>query len=354
MIRLFTGTPGAGKTLRSIFEALQKKSEGRHVFHLGIDGMNPEFIPAAPFDDLQHWRSLPPGSILIVDEAHKYLPVRSPGKPVEWIQLLTEIRHFGIELWLVTQDPRNIDSFVRRLVGSHTHLTRKVGLQGAMVRVFEGISEDPQDPSAKKTAVSSPWKYPKHLYAVYKSASLHTVKPRVPWKVWFAGLGSLFGIVFIVYAIVKVFSSFGDDAPVQSNPQSSTPSESQSLFQSSSSMPKGSSHDYWESAEKFIEAHTPLVPNVPWSAPIHAGLKPTSVPEILCVASGLPGASDRSCNCYTEQATRIHGVPRSVCESYVLNGSYNPYRPVSSNNPSSATQGAPADASSTSSAIHIN
>lgn len=350
MIRLFTGTPGAGKTLRSIFEGLQKKAEGRSVFHLGIDGMNPEFIPPAPFTDLADWRSLPPGSVLIVDEAHKYLPVRSPGKPVEWIQLLTEIRHFGIELWLVTQDPRNLDSFVRRLVGSHTHLTRKVGLQGAVVRVFEGISEDPQDPAAKKTAVSSPWKYPKHLYAVYKSASLHTVKPNIPWKVWFTGIGSLVGVLFIIYAIVSVVTDVGEQVG-SDKPSLPVSSQSQPVVSSPSSQPKGSSNEHWESAEKFIEAHTPLVPNVPWSAPIHAGLKPTAVPEILCVASGLPGSRDRTCRCYTEQATRIHGVPSSVCESYVLNGSYNPYRPLSSQSPPGATESAPA--ASTSSSVVI-
>lgn len=329
MIRLYTGTPGAGKTLRSIFDAINiHKSEGRQVFHLGIDGMDETIIPPAPFRDIKDWRSLPPGSILIVDEAHKFFPVRSPGKPDEWMMALTEIRHFGIDLWLITQDPRNIDSFVRRLIGTHFHLTRKAGLKGAMVREFQGVSEDPNDYHNRESSQQTAWIYPKHLFQVYKSATLHVVKPKIPLKIWFAGsllLLCVVGIPSLIYFVGDTVAEIDDTQQSFNNGQKA---DNQNSFGIPASAPSKEKIDIdpWQSAESFIKAHTPLIPFVPHSAPIYSGLRPKSIPEILCIASGIEGEKDRTCSCFTEQATRIPDVPKIICEAYVKNGSYNPYR----------------------------
>lgn len=324
-ITLFTGVPGAGKTLRAIFDALELKGQGRPVFHIGIDGMKPDIIPESPYS-LEDWVNLPAGSVLVVDEAHKFFPVRSPGRPPKWIQDLTEIRHYGIELFLITQDPRNIDSFVRRLIGSHKHLTRKAGLNGAMVRTFQGVSEDPNDYGNRLSSEQTPWKYPKHLFQVYKSASLHVVKPKIPKKIIFAVVllvACLLGIPYLIYSVKSTVSSLDDASPSSVSP---SPSPSPSYSFGSPVSPDEDKIDPWSSPEAFVEAHTPIVPGVPWSAPIHAGLPVQTSPDILCMASGKLGDSDRECNCYTEQATRMHGIPREVCESFVLNGVYNPYR----------------------------
>lgn len=343
-ITLYTGTPGAGKTLRSIYDALELKAKtSRPVYHIGIDGMNDEFIPKAPIDSIEDWRKLPPGSVLIVDEAHKFFPVRQPGKPPEWIQAITEIRHFGIDLWLVSQDPRNLDAFVRRLIGKHYHLTRKAGLNGAMVREFEGVSEDPNDYHNRQGTTQTPWKYPKHLFQVYKSATLHVVKPKIPKKILFAGVL----LLACVIAIPTMLWNFGstvdglDEKKQAGGTSASSSSASKAAFAPASGSSERTSP--WTSAEEFAKAHTPLIPNVPWSAPVFADLKPTTTPDILCIAAGLPGAKDRTCHCYTEQATRIHNVPNSVCESYAQNGSYNPYRPRSTPPAQQAASGARVD-----------
>lgn len=324
-IKLFTGTPGAGKTLRSIFEAINlQKLEGRQIFHIGIDGMDEQIIPKAPIESIADWRKLPPGSVLIVDEAHKFLPVRQPGKPADWIQELTEIRHYGIELWLVTQDPRNIDSFVRRLIGSHTHLSRKAGLNGATITEFQGVSEDPTDYHNRQTATQSTWLYPKHLFKVYKSATLHVIKPKIPFKVLFMAFvlfACIVGIPTLLYFFQDKVAALDDKEEVQV----SEDKKSAASFITPS--PQNSDKIKWETADDFIKAHKPLVVGIPHSAPIYQNLEPVGVPELLCVASGLEGAPDRTCNCYTEQATKIVGIPSQICEANVKQGFYNPYRP---------------------------
>jgi hypothetical protein len=288
--------------------------------------MDQKIIPHAPFTDIKEWRKLPPGSVLLVDEAHKFFPVRQPGKPDEWMMALTEIRHFGIDLWLITQDPRNIDAFVRRLIGTHIHLTRKAGLNGAMVREFQGVSEDPNDYHNRESSSQTPWIYPKHLFQVYKSATLHVVKPKIPLKVWFAGsllLLCIVGIPTLIYFVGDTVSEL-DTKEEKSN----TPEKSNDL--NSFGIPNINRENLeinpWENRDKFIEAHTPLIPFVPHSAPIYHGLQPQTVPEILCIISGELGSNDQKCSCFTEQATRIQDVPQPVCESYAKNGSYNPYR----------------------------
>lgn len=345
-ITLFTGVPGAGKTLRSIFDALALKGEGRQVFHIGIDGMDPDIIPVSPFS-LEDWKKLPAGSVLVVDEAHKFLPVRSPGKPPDWIQDLTEIRHFGIELFLVTQDPRNIDSFVRRLVGVHKHMTRKAGLKGAMVRTFQGISEDPNDFTNRQSSEQVPWLYPKHLFQVYKSASLHVVKPKIPKKILFAVLlfvACAITIPAVVYSVSDTVSSLDEkDNPSQQSEVVLGKKPSAPAFGFSQEK-----EDPWSSPEAFVKALTPLVPGIPWSAPIYAGKKPLSHPRLLCIASGFKGASDRTCRCYTEQATLISGIPSAVCEAAVEGGVYDPFLPPLSSQAGSASHGgAPAPVSVT-------
>lgn len=323
-IVFYTGVPGAGKTLRSIHDALKYKAEGRLVYQLGIDGMDEDVISKYPYDSLEDWRKLPVGSVLIVDEAHKYLPVRSPGKPPEWIQALTEIRHHGIELWLVTQDPRNIDSFVRRLAGKHFHLTRKAGLHGAMVREFQGIAENPDDFNARKSSDQVPWKYPKHLFNVYKSATLHVVKPKFPKKILFGLIVLVAAVVAIPLLILKAKNSYMS----VNHDEHGQAVSSVSRAEPQPFPPNGGSSFGSEpmDADKWIELHEPVVPFVPTSAPVWQGrLTPQGVPRMLCMLSGYE--PDQKCSCFTERATRINNVPFSVCYAYAKNGEYNIYLP---------------------------
>lgn len=327
-IVLYTGVPGAGKTLRSIYDGIKEKANGRFVYTFNVDGINEEVLDKAPFESIENWRDLPSGSILIVDEAHIYFPVRSPGKPPEWIQKLTEIRHFGIELWLITQDPRNIDAFVRRLIGTHFHVERKMGLNGAIVWRFDAVSEDPRDYHNKLTATKETWKYPKHLFQAYKSATIHVQKRHIPAKFIFYAFLLLLCIVGIPFLIYKMWNS------VSSMSDSVAPSVSSSQQKSSNSLlgQKNVGTLKYETAEEYYKAHQPVVPFVPHTAPVYQDLlEPQQIPEIFCVIGGdYETRKDLTCNCYTEQGTKYGNVPFSVCESYAMGGYYNPYK-ISSN-----------------------
>lgn len=329
-ILLITGTPGAGKTLRAIQLGVQAKKEGMKVFHVGIDDMDPRLIPECP-GGFEKWKDLPKGSTLIVDEAHKFLPVRQPGRPPQWIQDLTEIRHFGIKLILVTQDPRNLDAFVRRLIGEHEHVSRKMGMGAAQIRTFQGVAENPGDFHAQKGTTTKAWSYPKDLFSAYTSSTMHLVKRKIPWK--------MFACVLVILALPVAFYFVFQKVPgIGNGAVSSSPSSPSAVASASSSAKKlpGDKPDPWASREAFLHEVTPLIPGIPWSAPLYRNSRAAAPPRLACIEIGSEGALTSSgpgskCRCFTEQATPVPVTPL-LCRKIAHEGIYHPFAPAPAQN----------------------
>ena len=68
--------------------------------------------------------------------------------------------------------------------------------------------------------------------------------------------------------------------------------------------------------------YVPTVENQPWSAPLYDGLNhniQTMPYPVACIKS------TNTCNCYTDQATKIKGISAEQCIDWAENGIYNPY-----------------------------
>lgn len=304
---LVSGLPGAGKTLYGVWLAQKYAEQGVPVYSWGLDGASSELFEVLPDDwKFSDWQDLPKGSVVIFDEAHKLLPQRTAGAPPKPIQDLTEIRHFGLRFIFITQDPRNLDVFVRRLIGRHYHLKRKMGFEAAIVSDFDRCADNPADFHEKKTAVTTVWKYPKKLFSLYKSSTLHLVKKKIPFKVLIYGLLAFSLVSYIAYSAWSFYSNVSDEGLTGTS--SSETSET--------SVPVVST-----TLEEYIHNTTPLSPVVPWTAPVYRELlKPVALPsKPICMIGGRTG-----CRCFTEQLTRIH-LPDAVCRSLVHDGIYSPY-----------------------------
>ena len=130
MITLITGTPGAGKTLYMVSElAKNKEFQGRKVFVDGIKGLKLDNIE--PFPDgcgvlnMHEWAKEEEyhGSVFVIDEAQRVFPPRSSNsKAPDLVEFLHVHRHFGLDIYLITQMPARIDKNVRDLVGAHYHI----------------------------------------------------------------------------------------------------------------------------------------------------------------------------------------------------------------------------------------
>lgn len=188
-IYLITGSPGAGKTLYAVKTIVEKLlKENRPVFSdiAGLDHVtlgtfelkSPDGEPTA-----RHWQTVPDGAILVLDEVQRAFPPRNPASKVpDYIQAFETHRHRGIDLYLLTQHPRLIDGHIKPLVERHYHLHRSYGLKRSTILQWEGVSDDPSPSNSSANAAREAFSFPAKMFKYYRSASLHTHKPKLPVK----------------------------------------------------------------------------------------------------------------------------------------------------------------------------
>jgi len=209
MIELRTGLPGAAKTL-SVVEQLSKMlsrwdkhpEEARPIFVHGVADLalphaplplkeivNP-VSPKLPSRLVPDWGAVPAGAYVVIDEAQGFFPPRASGAAVpEHVEFLNTHRHHGLDIVMITQHPKLVDSAVRALVGKHQHFRRMFGGARSVVYEWDACSDNL---NGFKNAVTSYYAFPRKAFEWYRSAEVHTKqKFKVPrWVVVpFIGLG---------------------------------------------------------------------------------------------------------------------------------------------------------------------
>lgn len=208
-ITLITGTPGAGKTLYGVSKALPalaaetlKSDDGAEIKRrLCVGGVRDllidhepvdvpkiewesyrdewssmERLPGTPPLDVPRradnwWLWVEPGDVLFIDEAQRlFRPMAAGRKLPGFITMLETHRHYGIDIFIVTQHPNLIHANVRNLVGRHLHVRRVFTFHRRIVYEWDKTTNPQSISSATKTA----WAPDKKAYSVYKSAELHT------------------------------------------------------------------------------------------------------------------------------------------------------------------------------------
>ncbi|MDD2609520.1 MAG: zonular occludens toxin domain-containing protein [Giesbergeria sp.] len=314
MLYLITGTNGAGKTLNAL-KWIRERSlkESRPVCHNGRF----EPVPGGELADWKHidiksWQDEPDGTIFLVDECHNDFPLRAPSSaPPDYVKMLAEHRRRGFDFYLITQHPQNIDAFVRRLIGSpgwHRHLKRTFG--GDLVSCIEWAAVNPncEKDGSGKTGTVTMIPFPKDVYGWYKSASLHTAKRRIPWRVWLFVACAVIAPLLIFLAFNAVGKNLAKNSDVSSEikkPADSLPSPSAPAPASVTST----------SAEQYVLQRLPRLPDFPHTAPVYDEVtKPVHAPyPAACVQSS------SVCKCYTQQGTLLR-VDVSVCVRIVAEG----------------------------------
>ncbi|MFW1958246.1 zonular occludens toxin domain-containing protein [Acinetobacter guillouiae] len=229
---------GAGKTLycMSEIDKISKKDPYKRIYTNIIGCTYPGVILIQstlnkPFD----WRDLPNGSILIYDEAHEHPAfskddllktfqiddsdcirniarintdinlkvkekeelVRQERKKQEFKLLkakenildigrsLTLHRHFGIEIYFITQKPFKLNEAVKASVVEHLILRRLFKLKMATIYTFAELQEQFGRSTMKNALSWRFWVYPKQLYKFYISAETHDQSKKVPLSLYF-------------------------------------------------------------------------------------------------------------------------------------------------------------------------
>jgi len=314
MIKFVTGLPGAGKSLRAVQLIAEAREKGRNVYVCGLDGLSPELgceIIESPND----WESLPDGCLVVIDEAQKWWPQRRAGDAPPFIRALSEHRHHGFDFVIVTQHPSMVDKYVRTLCGEHEHILRQFGMQASKLVTWQECFDDPQSQATRDRGTAVVWRYPKHLYAMYKSATMHTVKPRIPFRM------KAIPVLVLVVAALGVYA-FSTIAEFGSQDQLDAVTASAGVA-AVGEAPGGSSRARPKhlTVEDYVAMQMPRIAAQPWSAPIFDDREPSSEPELYCIAS-----ETLKCICHTEQGTRYQLEARECLRIVHGGGTYNPFR----------------------------
>lgn len=316
MINLITGLPGNGKTLFTIgFLEQWAKRENRPVFYSGITLTDEgrERLGWQEVDALE-WFTVPPGAIVVIDEAQRVFRPRTHGKDVpKHVEQLETHRHQGIDLVLITQHPMLIDNEVRRLAGNHRHIVRKFGAQAATVHEWTEVRTDCEKPGRRADSSKTPWAYDKGIYKLYKSAEVHTVKLRLPKHVYF-----LAAAVCLVVLTIGGFWYWGSHKMGKAKEKEV---QVQQLSQGGGVRSKDK-FDPVEDAKQYVAMNTPRIEGLPHTAPKYDEVtKPDMAPvPVACVAS------ESRCLCYTQQGTRM-AVQEQQCRDIAHNGFFQDFDP---------------------------
>jgi hypothetical protein len=223
MLSLRTGLPGQGKTLsvvNQLHSLNQEFPEGfkRPIYVCGIDSLKAELLPNLTiifidYEALNDWQNFEESAIVIVDEAQKWAPQRSAKvKAPEHITALSEHRHKGFDFWFVTQDPRLLDAWIRRLINEHIHVRRLFNTNWQVSYKWEKCVDDPKDRREIKYSTKKFTRLKKEVFHLYKSSVDHNMTGKMP-------LSFKLLIVFVIFFIAAVIYAFSTGGGLTDEPE---------------------------------------------------------------------------------------------------------------------------------------
>ncbi|RAO78186.1 zonular occludens toxin family protein [Dyella jiangningensis] len=327
-ITLVTGQPGHGKSLYAIWRGLQYVKEGREVYASGFKGLDYEktgFKPlphdfrefdTADRDDqgrvMPKWQLLPHGSVILLDECYDYMPARANGSKVPpHVDALARHRHHGYDILLVCQKHDQLDSFVKGLLDPHIHVRRKFGFNVAILKTWDRYESNCAKDTSPLTAPS--WRYPKDVFGLYTSATMHTVKKKLPWY---------FFAPFVLLPLIGGAAWYAKHSFATMGHPDGAPASASNVVHGDTAAPSGEVKDADDGLRRrdFVAWLKPRVPGQPWTAPAYDQLQVQGVPDLFCIA-----VDDGRCTCHTEQGTKYE-VNAGVCRAIARDGVYNPFR----------------------------
>lgn len=364
METILTGTPGNGKTAHaldllyfdksSIWFSLEKYVDG--IAELKLDHFefpdvkllkSPNYVPLSKVDSEEYAVWLPdnpkysefvearataktawdlwflwatPESVLVIDEAQRYMRPKPSGAPVPLaIQMIEYHRHFGIHLFFITQNERLLHSNVRMLAGQHIHLTD--GWRGRH-RFEWPACKDSDSKSEKKLSAHDSYKLPKHVFPFYKSTvSVLKTGHKTPFFVYMM-IAAALSLPVLGYFSYKSFTK-------PKNTVAASSSSSGQVTQASGVPPvdtfaaSGAVAVPVVDPDAYMQQFKPIVSGRPETAPAFSKLR--DVVAMPVISACLQSAAH--CYCYTQQGSRVADMSEASCADYVLQGAhFNPYQ----------------------------
>jgi hypothetical protein len=307
MITLITGLPGACKTLFALdYVERYAKKENREVYYHGVPELTLDW---KLLDSPEDWIKVPNGSIIFIDECQSTFRPRANGAQVPiYVSEFETHRHKGLDIFLITQHPMLLDGNVRRLAGRHFHAVRFFGFEKSTIHEFTQVREN-VDKNVKNSMVTH-FVFPKDVFNWYKSSSLHTVKKRLPLR--------LFLIVILPIVLVAIiyfgYTSVTKISTAHKTQDQVTSAKSEVSTSSEAQFAKQSNNDNL-TIDDYVKNNTPRIIDVVSSAPKYDEVtRPITAPyPAACYSTKF------KCKCFTQQGTYMQ-VTELFCRQVVENG----------------------------------
>ncbi|MEO7702913.1 MAG: zonular occludens toxin domain-containing protein [Opitutus sp.] len=342
-IRLITGLPGHGKTLLMMEELIaESKKAQRPLYYAGIDGLQPGL--AERIDNARDWNAIDPskqgdctcgnrlphahvvpdGSLIFVDEAWKWFghlhDARGQQTPPAVLEL-AEHRHRGIDFVWTTQGPSQLYPFARQLVADHSHVVRVFGTHNSRVYSWGELNDDVKSRSMREVAISRFMRFDPSIFEQYKSATVHTIKKKIPFRLLMIPAAIIVTIAAGYFGWLSLHNA-GHTATATTT--AAGPDALRASAQPSAA--DGAHKPRWATTDDYVRDHTPRMVAKPWTAPIYDGRAVTTDPRLFCMISGNSlKVKESACSCYTEQATPYPGLTDEQCRLFARHGVYDPY-----------------------------
>lgn len=146
MIKIFFGSPGAGKTTAAVRDLKKLYKKKLYDYYYTNFETSLPYARKCHLSGLGTW-TFPPNSILFIDEAGIEYNNRKfktlPQTTIEWFKLA---RHYGVDIYIYSQDYQDMDITLRRLAHEYWFI-RKIGpfTLCREIRKFVHIDEEHHD-----------------------------------------------------------------------------------------------------------------------------------------------------------------------------------------------------------------
>lgn len=358
-ISSITGKPGNAKTAFLVDQMLndaaenakriQRGEEPRPLFAAGVDGLKCDEIGVELLRDPKQWNAVKPGETctchdtensaacnahvipngakIYIDEAWKWfghLQDASRQPMPQYVLGLAEHRHRGIDMVWTYQQPNQIYPFARGLLAEHRHLVRKFGTMFCDAFDWQELNEDVKSQTKREAAQHSTVAIPKRTFGLYKSAEVHTIKRKLPLRVYVLPVIAVAAVVLGVMAYRWL-----RPASVAERTAEKLPAGAQATAAAS----QGATARFaYNTPEDYHRVTTPRVNDAPWTAPAFDGRSVVAEPALYCMASeaGRDASGkmvEGSCSCVTEQGTPYDRLGPETCRRVARDGQpYNPFK----------------------------
>jgi len=322
-IALLTGLPGSGKTAHGVLFLKQALEDGRPIFQTGIPDLKLDYSPVPPISEWTELRpdpdnpdvlcpffTFPDRSIIFLSEAQRWFRPRAAGSKVpDHVAAFETTRHTGVTFVFDTQHPDFIDSHVRKLVGQHIHFLDH-GLTGRWHYEWPYCGKIE---SFKEAPIKKPYRLPKQVFGLYKSASTHIKrKYTIPWYFYILGLLFL-AIGYQYWSFMQRHPEFSQQAPTPKGEGAGTAAH---LTSTAAPAPAPTP----KTATDYLSESLPVSPGRPETAPMYAALLDVkNVPRVVgCIDTG------KHCKCVTQQGTDA-GLDNLQCRNWIKSPPFDPY-----------------------------